>query len=46
MAESRDVLKIKNFTKMGAMPTHEKSWNITPLHATHQLTQQGESRKG
>jgi len=43
---SHDAEKEKKITYMDAMPTHKKSWNITPIYATHQVTQQVEKRKG
>jgi len=49
MTKSRDV-KNENFVyqygRNARLPTHKKSWNITPIYATHQVTQQMENRKG
>jgi len=46
MTKSRDVKTEKTITNMDAMPTHKKSWTITPIYATHQIIQQVENRKG
>jgi len=43
MIKSRNVKIEKNCTNMDAMPPHKKSWNIMPIYATHQVTQQREN---
>jgi len=40
------ILKTKKNLPIWMQCQHIKSWNITPIYATHHVTQQVENRKG